>query len=123
MTQQSERGAAAVEFAIVLPLLLTLLLGIVEFSRAFNAQVTLTSAAREGVRVMAITNKPADAKTAAQKAAASLGSIPTSDITMSTNSCASPAQVTLTIKFKLTTATGIAGPFNMHGKAVMLCGG
>lgn len=123
MEQESERGAAAVEFAILLPLLLLVLLGIVELGRAYNVQITLTSAAREGVRVMAITNKPADAKIAAQKAAASLGSIPASDITLSTNSCANPAQVTLTIKYKLATTTGVAGPFNMNGKGVMLCGG
>lgn len=123
MTRESERGAAAVEFAILLPLLLLLVLGIAEFGRAFNAQITLTQAAREGVRVMAITNKPEDAKIAAQKAAASLGTIPTSNITLSANSCSSPAQVTLTINFTLATATGIAGPFAMNGKGVMLCGG
>lgn len=123
MSHESERGAAAVEFAILLPLLLLLVLGIVEFGRAFNAQATLASAAREGVRVMAITNKPADARTAAQNAASSLGTIPTSDIILSTESCSNPTQVTLTIKYTLDSVTGVVGPFAINGKGVMLCGG
>jgi Flp pilus assembly protein TadG len=60
----SERGAAAVEFAILLPLLLMLVLGTIEFGRAYNAQITLTNAARDGVRVMAIANDPVGARTA-----------------------------------------------------------
>ena len=124
MYEPSERGAAAVEFAILLPLLLMLVLGTIEFGRAYNAQITLTNAARDGVRVMAIGNDPAGAKTAAQNAAASVSStIPTSDITLSTNTCSTGAQVTLTIKYNLATITGIAGPFPMTGKGVMLCGG
>jgi Flp pilus assembly protein TadG len=119
----SERGAAAVEFAILLPLLLMLVLGTIEFGRAYNAQITLTNAARDGVRVMAIANDPAGAKTAAINAAASVSSIPASDISLSTTACSTGNQVTLTIKYNLSTITGIAGPFPMTGKGVMLCGG
>ncbi|MGX5715257.1 TadE/TadG family type IV pilus assembly protein [Arthrobacter sp. MAHUQ-56] len=123
MSRDSERGAAAVEFAILLPLLLMLVLGTIEFGRAYNAQITLTNAARDGVRVMAINNDPAAAKTAAQNAAASVSTIPTSDIALSTTTCSTGTQVTLTIKYTLSTITGIAGPFPMTGKGVMLCGG
>jgi Flp pilus assembly protein TadG len=49
-----ERGAAAVEFALLLPVLLLLVFGIVDFGRALNAQITLTQAAREGVRLAAL---------------------------------------------------------------------
>ena len=52
-----DRGAAAVEFAIMLPLLLLLLFGIIDFGRALNAQVTITQAAREGARLDAL-NQP-----------------------------------------------------------------
>lgn len=124
MSRDSERGAAAVEFAILLPLLLMLVLGTIEFGRAYNAQITLTNAARDGVRVMAINNDPTAAKTAAKNAAASVSTtIPTSDITLSTSTCSTGNQVTLTIKYTLSTITGIAGPFPMTGKGVMLCGG
>ena len=46
-----ERGAAAVEMAIVLPLLLLVIAGIVDFGRFFLVEIQLTNAAREGARV------------------------------------------------------------------------
>jgi Flp pilus assembly protein TadG len=49
-----DRGAAAVEFALLLPLLTLLVFGIVDFGRALNAQITLTQAAREGARMAAL---------------------------------------------------------------------
>ncbi|MHA7297381.1 TadE family protein [Pseudarthrobacter sp. MDT1-22] len=124
MLEPSERGAAAVEFAILLPVLLLLVLGTIEFGRAYNSQITLTNAGREGVRVMAIANDPVAAKAAAKNAAASVSTtISDSDITLSTDVCSTGSQVTLTIKYNLSTITGIAGPFPMTGKGVMLCGG
>jgi Flp pilus assembly protein TadG len=120
----NERGAAAVEFAILLPLLLMLVLGTIEFGRAYNAQITLTNAARDGVRYMAIANDPVGAKDKAMKAAASVSTaIPSSDVKLSTTTCSTGNQVTLTITYNLSTITGIAGPFPMTGKGVMLCGG
>jgi len=102
---------------------LMLVLGTIEFGRAYNAQITLTNAARDGVRVMAINNDPTAAKKAAQNAAASISTIPVSNITLSATTCSTGNQVTLTIKYTLSTITGIAGPFPMTGKGVMLCGG
>jgi Flp pilus assembly protein TadG len=49
-----DRGAAAVEFALLLPVLLLLVFGIIDFGRALNAQITLTQAAREGARLDAL---------------------------------------------------------------------
>jgi Flp pilus assembly protein TadG len=124
MRDASERGAAAIEFALLLPVLLMLVLGTIEFGRAYNAQITLTNAARDGVRVMAIANDPTAAKTAARSAAASISdTITDSNVALSTNTCSVDAQVTLTITYNLSTITGIAGPFPMTGKGVMLCGG
>lgn len=49
-TSQSESGASAVEFAIVLPLLMLLVFGIIEFGFALYRQAILTNASREGAR-------------------------------------------------------------------------
>jgi hypothetical protein len=49
-----DHGAAAVEFALLLPMLLLLIFGIIDFGRALNAQITLTQAAREGARLDAL---------------------------------------------------------------------
>lgn len=47
------RGQAIVEFAIVLPVLLLLLLGLIQFSLVFDADLTLEEAARVAVRAWA----------------------------------------------------------------------
>jgi len=47
------RGVAAVEFAVVLPLLLLLLVGIWELGRIIQVQIDLNNAARDGARLAA----------------------------------------------------------------------
>jgi Flp pilus assembly protein TadG len=124
MPRVSERGAVAVEFALVAPILIMLLLGIMEFGRAYSVQATLTNAAREGVRAMAISNTQASARTAAKNAAGQLNpALADGNVTFSAASCAVGSQVTVTISYNLSTMTGIAGPFTMTGKGTMLCGG
>lgn len=44
-------GSAAVEFAFVMPILLTLMLGLWEFGRLIEAQQIVTNASREGSRL------------------------------------------------------------------------
>jgi Flp pilus assembly protein TadG len=47
---QNQRGASAVEFAIILPLLVVFLFGIIEFSLMFYDKAVITNASREGAR-------------------------------------------------------------------------
>jgi Flp pilus assembly protein TadG len=49
-TSNRERGAALVEFALVLPLVLMLAFGIVTSAVTYNHKIDLTHAAREGAR-------------------------------------------------------------------------
>lgn len=51
---QRERGQTLVEFAIVLPLLLFLIFGIIQLGIVFNNYVTLTDATRAGARKAAV---------------------------------------------------------------------
>lgn len=46
----ARRGAALVEFALVVPVLLLLLLGVIDFGRGWSALGVLSNAAREGAR-------------------------------------------------------------------------
>src|SRR5262245_33802491 len=48
---RSERGAELIEFALTLPLLLLLVLGIIEFGFLFQEYEVVTNAAREGARI------------------------------------------------------------------------
>ncbi|KGN32350.1 hypothetical protein N802_18470 [Knoellia sinensis KCTC 19936] len=64
----SETGAAAVEFALVFPMLIILLAGIVDFGRAFHTQIILSNAAREGARIYAFEGDAANVQARAQAA-------------------------------------------------------
>jgi Flp pilus assembly protein TadG len=61
-------GQALVEFALVVPILLLLVFGIIEFARAWQTYQTLTDAAREGARRSVVIPVP-PTLTAAQSAA------------------------------------------------------
>lgn len=49
-----EDGQAMVEFALILPLLILLLCGIIDFGWIFGNQITMNNASREAARFMAI---------------------------------------------------------------------
>ena len=51
---KSEKGASAVEFALILPILVILVFGIVQCGIAYNNYIALTHAAREGARLAAV---------------------------------------------------------------------
>jgi Flp pilus assembly protein TadG len=54
MDQRDQDGAAAVEFALLLPLLVLLLFGLIQFGIAFNTKIQATNAAREGARMAVV---------------------------------------------------------------------
>ncbi len=64
MGRNRERGAAAVEFALVLPMLLLMLFMIVEFSIALYDKAVITNASREGAR-FGVVNAPASVRPSA----------------------------------------------------------
>jgi Flp pilus assembly protein TadG len=67
-----ERGAAAVEFALVLPVLVLILLGIVDFGLEINSQAIIANAAREGARTASLGGSAAEAIADATTASSSL---------------------------------------------------
>jgi Flp pilus assembly protein TadG len=72
----SEDGQGVVEFAFVLPILLALIIGLVQFGIAFNNYLTITDAARVGARKAAVSrflgDNGASAVSAARQAAGGL---------------------------------------------------
>jgi len=125
---RGERGASAVEFALIVPLLILLVLGIAEFGHAFQVQGTLSAAAREGVRAMALQNDPAAARTAAQNAAASLRpTLTNAQIVVSPPTCpatGAPTNVRVTINYRMPYLTGFFGSgVQLTGTGVMRCNG
>ena len=53
-SREGERGQALVEFALILPVILLVMVGMLEFARAWNLHQVMTDAAREGARRAAI---------------------------------------------------------------------
>jgi Flp pilus assembly protein TadG len=122
-SENRERGAVAVEFALVAPILVSLIIAVVEFSNAYNVQVSVTQASREAARTMAVTSDTVKA-TAAGKAGAP--SIDTSKLSFaySTPACAAGATMTVTVKYTGTSLTGFFGSgLVLTGKGAMQCGG
>lgn len=130
-----DHGAAAVEFALVLPVLLLVVFGIIDAGRMLNMQIALTQAAREGVRVTALGGTNADAQARAIEAL-----YPVTAATAAVNaSCPAvptattpPAQVTVARTYNYITPIsaisnlmgqpGLATP-TITGRGRMRCGG
>lgn len=92
-TSQRRHGAAAVEFAIILPFLLLLLLGIWEVGRIVQVKQIVSNAAREGARAASTGTKDFDQVKAIIE-------------TYLTNSGVDPTGITV----ELTNATSGSGP-------------
>jgi Flp pilus assembly protein TadG len=52
--QRREEGQSSVELALLLPVLLLIMAGVLDIGRAFQAYVTVANAAREGARHMSL---------------------------------------------------------------------
>jgi Flp pilus assembly protein TadG len=55
---KDERGAALVEFALILPLVMSIVLGLVTGGAAYNRKLSMTGSTREGSRFAATLNGP-----------------------------------------------------------------
>ena len=124
-----ERGASAVEFAFIVPLLIVLVLGIAEFGHGFQVQGTLSAAAREGVRAMALQNDPALARTVVKNAAGTLNpAITNAQIVITPTSCPQTGTVSsyvrVTINYPMPFLTDFFGSgVDLTGTGVMRCNG
>jgi Flp pilus assembly protein TadG len=76
VTRRGQDGQALVEFALVLPFLLMILIGIIQFGVLFNQYLTLTDAVRAGARQAAVSrtdvNPEAKAEARVRQSARSL---------------------------------------------------
>lgn len=119
-TRNRDRGVTVIEFAIILPLLLMVVFGIVEFGRAYQARLTVTHAAREGVRVLAVTEDQPAAEAAALAAATGLDP---DDVTVIATPCVGglPAEVEVSYPVRIEIPGAGVHSFTMTGRAVMTC--
>lgn len=117
---KNDNGQAVVEMAIVLPLLLLLILGMIEFGWILNGEITITAAAREGARTAVVYKSEALAQTAVlsavqQSAAASS----LKSVTATTVFVASKATVNVSAKITPIIGLFISGDMDLYAKAEM----
>ena len=104
--RKDERGAALIETAITIPLILLICVGIFEFGRAYQTSQVLTNAAREGARIAILAGvSDADVRTTVRGYMAS-GRLPnaaTADVNINRNVAMgsnSASQITVNYPFQ-----------------------
>jgi Flp pilus assembly protein TadG len=121
---KDESGAVAVEFALVFPLLILVLFGVIEYGAVYNAQLVVTGAAREAAREMAVTGNAGSARSAALTASPGLVPALTGGDVAISGSCAPGSDVTVTISYAKPFITGMFGArVDLTGVATRRCGG
>jgi len=126
MPTNRDRGAAAVEFAIILPLLLALTLGILAFGYAFHVQTVLDNAARDAVRIAALetgTSRISAARQTAIDSAAPTIALQASQIRVTPTSCTTGGNARVTITVVDMPLLGGIGAITLTGTGTMRCNG
>jgi Flp pilus assembly protein TadG len=114
--KKSMRGQSVVEFALVVPLLLLIILGIVEFSRMFETLNVLTSAAREGARVAAVTAPDVGRAQTAARNVLTAGNV-TETPSISVSGPNANSEITVTVRVTYTPITGYFIP-GIHAMSI-----
>ena len=119
--KKNEKGASAVEFALILPILVLLVFGIIEFGIAFNNYITITHAAREGARLAAVDLNNPDLKTIIVERAYPVA-ITEDDIEITTplgTNIGDPVEVEVTYDFTVTIPLAGSWDIPLTNKAIM----
>jgi len=130
LRRRRHRGAAAVEFALVVPLLVMILFGIMEFGYAFFIQASVAGAARDGVRSYAINWSNASAQSDATAIVKSAVPNPAAVLLVAyPSTCTTPgSQTTVVVTYQYKSLTGLLDAvlgtnIKVTGKGSMACGG
>jgi Flp pilus assembly protein TadG len=106
-----DQGSAAVEFVLVLPVLLLVLFAIVDFGRLLNAKIVLSQAAHEGARAAAIADDSAAVDTVNRIVGGLADGMDEPAISGCETDSGADATVTLTYRFSYVTPLAMFGGF------------
>jgi Flp pilus assembly protein TadG len=121
--RRAVRGQGLVEFALIIPLLLLLMVGLFDFGRAIYAYNTISNAARAGNRVAIVDQNVAAVRQAALAEGPALD-IPSGNVA-ATYTCTDQigCLATVTVAYDFVPATplvgAIVGPITLHGRSQM----
>lgn len=127
---RDDRGVVVLEFALIAPTLLLLVLGIVDFGDRYKSAATYNNAAFAAARSMTIENSATKAKAAAVGAGMPSTLTPVITYTAGYSSCAQASDgtfgnvtVTITNPAKATVTKFFGTTYSVTGKAVARCSG
>ena len=128
---KSDRGAAAVEFALVFPLVIMLLLCVIEFSRLWNIQATISDGARISARFASLHSDEADVVNDAKDEARAIPgfvdwSTASIDVTPDCAGGSGVATTTITVSPGSVSewfSTALGSPIKLTATGRMPCGG
>jgi Flp pilus assembly protein TadG len=118
---RSRPGQGLVEFALLLPILLLLIMGILEFARAWNVRHVVTDAAREGARNLVVRDMTAAEVEALVSARIAAAGLDPENATIDAVACAGGACTSPTVRIKGEPArVSIQYPFQLGVVGVLL---
>jgi Flp pilus assembly protein TadG len=132
LLRRSARGQSLVEFAMVFPVFILILIGLFDLGRAVFAFNTLSNASRESARVAIVNQTESDVEAEAMKQGVSLGLTP-GEVTVAylghdgTGTCSAPygvgCRASVTVQYTFVAATPVIGqligPFTMTSTTEM----
>ncbi|HET9252934.1 MAG TPA: TadE/TadG family type IV pilus assembly protein [Candidatus Eisenbacteria bacterium] len=117
-----ESGVALIEFAFVLPILLVLAMGMLDFGRAFHTKSLLDQAAREGARVAVVTTPDLDIVQNRVSAVLASGGITPTSVTVDGPDAANMVTVTVNATFTFITPGVFALVGGSYGNTIPMAG-
>jgi Flp pilus assembly protein TadG len=108
--EQKEKGQSLLELALVLPVLIIILAGVLDLGRLYYAYVAVTDAAAEGASYAAIHPEPGERDEVlqrAQEASRGLVQIDPGMVEVDCPTVASGAPITVTVSYSFTVATPV----------------
>ena len=106
--RKAEKGQSLLEFALIVPILLVILAGVLDLGRLYYAYVSVTDAAAEGASYAAIhpqANARAEVLQRAQEASGALVQIDPTMVQIDCPAIAAGAPITVTVSYSFTVAT------------------
>jgi hypothetical protein len=120
--QNFPSGVALVEFAFVLPILLVLAMGMLDFGRAFHTKSLLDQAAREGARIAVVTSPDPDIVTDRVNAVLASGGITPTSVTVVGPGADHMVTVTVSATFTFITPGVFALVGGSYGNTIPMSG-
>jgi Flp pilus assembly protein TadG len=125
--RRKRRGAAVVEFAVVAPVFILLIFGMIEVGRAIMVEQILTNAAREGARIAVLDSTTPTHDTIVAKVrtycsdmgiTVNLGEVVVNPTEPTASSCKNGDPVSVTVTVPYSRVSWVAAPFFMRSKSL-----